>query len=65
MEELIKVFVDNGISVGCVVYLMYFNITTMKDYNKILDQISQTLTEIKTTLLLQNGRIEKLESKIN
>lgn len=65
MEELIKVFVDNGISVGCVVFLIYFINTTLKDNNKILDEMQKTLVSIQTTLQLQNVRIEKLESKID
>lgn len=65
LEELIKVFVDNGISVGCVVFLIYFINTTLKDNNKILDEMQKTLVSIQTTLQLQNVRIEKLENKID
>lgn len=65
LEELIKVFVDNGISVGCVVFLIYFINTTLKDNNKILDEMQKTLVSIQTTLQLQNIRIEKLENKID
>lgn len=65
LEELIKVFVDNGISVGCVVFLIYFINTTLKDNNKILDEMQKTLISIQTTLQLQNVRIEKLENKID
>lgn len=62
MEEIVKLVVDNGIGVACVVFLIYFINSTMKDNNKILDQIQQTLVAIKTTLDLQNTRIEKLEN---
>lgn len=64
MEEIVKLVVDNGIGVACVVFLIYFINSTMKDNNKTLDQIQQTLVAIKTTLDLQNIRIEKLEDKI-
>lgn len=64
MEEMVKLVVDNGIGVACVVFLIYFINSTMKDNNKILDQIQQTLVAMKTTLDLQNVRIEKLEDKI-
>ena len=64
MEEIIKIIVDNGIGVGCLIFLAYFINTTLTNNNKILDQIQQTLVEIKTTLQLQNTRIEKLENKI-
>ena len=64
MEEIVKLVVDNGIGVACVIFLIYFINSTMKDNNKILDQMQQTLVAIKTTLDLQNIRIEKLENKI-
>lgn len=64
LEEIVKLIVDNGIGVACVIFLIYFINSTMKDNNKILDQMQQTLVAIKTTLDLQNIRIEKLENKI-
>ncbi len=64
MEELIKIIVDNGIGIGSLIFLAYFINTTLRDNNKILDQIQQTLVSIQTTLQLQNTRIEKLENKI-
>lgn len=45
MENLIKLIVDNGLSVVCVAYLMYFQHTTM---TKMLD----TLNSIKERLLV-------------
>ena len=64
MEELVKIIVDNGIGIGSLIFLAYFINTTLRDNNKILDQIQQTLVSIQTTLQLQNIRIEKLENKI-
>lgn len=64
MEELVKIIVDNGIGIGSLIFLAYFINTTLRDNNKILDQIQQTLVSIQTTLQLQNTRIEKLENKI-
>lgn len=45
MEQLIKLIVDNGISVVCVAYLIYFQHTTM---SKMLD----TLSGIKERLIV-------------
>lgn len=45
MEQLIQLIVDNGISVVCVAYLIYFQHTTM---SKMLD----TLSSIKERLIV-------------
>lgn len=54
MEDLIKLVVDNGIGVFCVVYIIIFQSTTLKD-------IQNTLIEISKNLTLMNERLEKLE----
>ena len=58
MEEVIKLVVDNGISVVCVAYLIYFQLTTMKDISIVLNAIKETLA--KTEVRLSNIE-EKLE----
>lgn len=50
MEELIKLIVDNGMSVICVAYLIYFQSTTMKSMQNILSLIEQRLAKIETKL---------------
>lgn len=50
MEELIKLIVDNGLSVVCVGYLIYFQATTMKNMANILSLIEQRLAKIETKL---------------
>lgn len=47
MTELIKLIVDNGISVVCVAYLIIFSFTTMKDISKSLSEITTTLEVMK------------------
>lgn len=47
MAELIKLIVDNGISVVCVAYLIIFSFTTMKDISKSLSEITTTLEVMK------------------
>lgn len=58
MNDLIQLIVNNGIGVVCVAYMIYFQLTTMKEMNK-------TLTEITTTLKLMNQDIEEIKGKIN
>lgn len=58
MAELIKLIVDNGISVVCVAYLIIFSFTTMKD-------ISKSLSEITTTLEVMKEEIKDLKKTKN
>lgn len=53
MEGLIKLLVDNGISVVCVAYLIYFQATTMKSMQSVLNSISERLARIETKLEIE------------
>jgi uncharacterized protein YoxC len=64
MEELINLITNNGIGVICVAFLIYFINTTMKDNNKILDDIQKTLVAINGNLTTLSTRVDKLEDKI-
>lgn len=48
INELIKLMVDNGLSVVCVAYLIYFQLTTMKEMLRTLDSINERLTIIES-----------------
>ena len=65
MENLINLITQNGIGVICVAFLIYFINTTMKDNNKILDDIQKTLVAINGNLTTLSSRVDKLEDKIN
>jgi uncharacterized protein YoxC len=58
MGDIIKIISDFGISIACVGYLIYFSLTTMKDMNK-------TLNEVSTSLRLMNQDIEEIKQKLN
>lgn len=47
MEDLINLAVNNGIGVVCVIYLIYFQLTTMKEMQEILSSINTRLTVIE------------------
>ena len=55
MEELIKLMADNGLSVVCVAYLIYFQLTTMKEMLKTLGSINERLTIIETHIGVKNS----------
>lgn len=46
MNDIIQLIVNNGIVV-CVAYMIYFQLTTMKDMNKTLKLMNQDIEEIK------------------
>ena len=58
MEEikaLIDIIVQNGIGIACVIYMIYFQLTTMKE-------MGITLNKMNTSLELLNERMENLEN---
>lgn len=64
MEELINLITNNGIGVICVAFLIYFINTTMKENNKILDDVQKTLVAINANLTTISARVDNLENKI-
>lgn len=50
MEDIIKVIADNGISVVCVAYMIYFQSVTMRDVVKALGAITERLTVIEAKI---------------
>lgn len=60
MEDVVKLITDNGIGIVCVAYLIYFQLTTMRDITNVLNAIKETLA--KTEVRLQNIE-EKIEEK--
>ena len=51
MENIIKVIADNGISIVCGGYMIYFQLTTMKD-------VINTLSKIEENLILINQKLK-------
>ena len=64
MEEIINLLTNNGIGVVCVAFMIYFINTTLKENNKILDDMQKTLVAINSTLITLSSRVDKLEDKI-
>lgn len=63
MQDVVTLITQNGIGVVCVAFLIYFINTTLKDNNKILDEIQKTLVGIQTTLSMLTSRVDDLEKK--
>lgn len=64
MEEIVELITNNGIGVVCVCFMIYFISTTLKDNNKVLDEIQKTLVSIQTTLNMLTNRVDNLENNI-
>lgn len=58
MGDIIQLIVNNGIGVVCVAYMIYFQLTTMKEMNK-------TLSVMTTRLEMMNQDIEDIKNKID
>ena len=58
MEQLIDIIVNNGIGVACIIYFMYFNNTTLK-------AMTDTMNEVKQSLILFNERLQNIEDKLD
>ena len=49
MEELINLFVNNGVAVACLVYFMWYNNTTLKEFSKKFEDLNKTLLRFLET----------------
>lgn len=63
MEAIVNLITQNGIGVVCVAFMIYFINTTLKDNNKILDEIQKTLVSVQSTLSCLTERVDKIENK--
>ena len=63
MQELFTVVVENGISLGSFIALLYFIFYDKKQTNDCLKDVSNNLGEIEKSLVLLNERVNDLEKK--
>lgn len=63
MEDIISLLTQNGIGVVCVGFMIYFINSTLKDNNKILDEMQKTLVSIQVTLSTLTTRVNELEKR--
>ena len=57
IDAVMQILADQGISVLCVVYLMWFSATKLENQNEIMAQMVATLTAINT-------RLDAIEDKV-
>lgn len=57
MAEFVDIITNQGIGVACVLYLIYFQSTTMKE-------ISNSLQALANSITIMNERLTTIEGKI-
>ena len=57
IDAVMQILADQGISVLCVVYLMWFSATKLEKQDEIMAQMVATLTAINT-------RLDAIEDKV-
>lgn len=62
IESLVNIIVNNGIGVVCVAYMIYFQLTTMKEMIQTMDKMCDRLENIEHTLGIADKKVKK-ESK--
>lgn len=46
MEELVNLFVNNGVAVACLIYFMWYNNTTLKEFSDRFEALNKTLLNL-------------------
>ena len=50
MEEIVNLIMNSGLSIVCVGYLIYFQLTTLKSLTATLQTVGERLSKIETKL---------------
>lgn len=56
IEELVNLVTNNGLGIACVIYLIYFQNTTMKEMLSTLNAISERLSAIEIKIDLNTNK---------
>jgi hypothetical protein len=57
LQSIVDLVMNNGLGVICVIYMIYFQMTTMKE-------MSQTISKMNTSLELITTRLENIEDNL-
>ena len=64
MENIVNLIVQNGIGVGSFIALLYFMNFSLKDIKEVVEEISKTLLLIQGNLTSLQTRVETIENKV-
>lgn len=59
MNEILEAIFNYGVGFACVAYLIYFQMTTMKDLNNTQIKMIETLNGIDTRLSIIEDKLER------
>lgn len=59
MEEIINIISNQGVAVGVVIYLIYFQNTTMKEMLTTLSSMNERLTDIENKIGTKENKSTK------
>lgn len=65
IKEIVDYIFQYGVGIACLLYLMYFQSTAMKDLTKNQNELNATLKEVNTNLSNINLRLDDIEDKVN
>ena len=63
MEQMLTLIVENGVSLGSFIALLYFIFTDKKQTNELLNKITSTLDNIEKNMVITNERLSQLEKE--
>lgn len=46
MEEMVNLFVNNGVAVACLIYFMWYNNNTLKEFSNKFEELNNTLLKL-------------------
>lgn len=46
MEEIVNLFINNGVAVACLIYFMWYNNTTMKEFTSKFEDLQNSILKI-------------------
>jgi len=46
MEEIVNLFVNNGVAVACLIYFMWYNNNTLKEFANKFEELNTNLLKI-------------------
>ena len=64
MGDIVNIITNNGIGVACVVYLMYFQHTTMKEIQCTIHEYSLHLKDLTNILGIMKQEMQELKEEI-
>lgn len=56
MEEIINIISNQGVAIGVVIYLIYFQNTTMKEMLTTLSSMNARLSDIENKIGINHGK---------